>query len=55
MLKKKKLKIENLKIESFTTEKLNDVKGGRQSFLDSDLPVITSDSSHLCCVQNDNT
>jgi hypothetical protein len=49
-LKKKKLKIENLKIESFTTEKLDEVKGGRIDTID----ILTSDTSRYCCVQCDN-
>lgn len=51
-LKKKKLKIESLKIESFTTEKLLDVKGGRS---DHNYYDPTSNSHHSCCTQNDNT
>lgn len=51
--KKKKLKIESLKIDSFS---MQNVKGGRGKEDGIDEPwVITQDTGHLCCQQNDNT
>jgi hypothetical protein len=59
-MKKKKLKIENLKIESFSSQSLGDIKGGAKAnapISDNPLfpPDFTIDTTNRCCIQNDNT